>query len=83
MAEGAPEEGSIEDYIKNAPDAEAAEDLDAALGYASAAGTRIIDGEDFDIGVTEEFEYGLVTEWVNGLDSLREALSDPEVIEDE
>jgi hypothetical protein len=31
----------------------------------------------------EEVEYGLVTEWVNGLDSLQSALSDPEVIEDD
>ena len=83
VAEGVAEDADIEAFVKNAAAAEAEEDLDAALGFASAAGTRIIDGNDFDIGVTEEFEYGLVTEWVNGLDSLREALSDPEVIEDD
>ncbi|MFB6266700.1 MAG: DUF2150 family protein [Halodesulfurarchaeum sp.] len=83
VAEGVSGESDIEGLIRNAADAEAQEDFDAALGYASAAGTRIIDGEEFDISLTEDLEYGLVTEWVNGLDSLREALADPEVIEDD
>jgi hypothetical protein len=81
VAEGTVEEGTVEEHIRHAAAAEAEEDLDAALGHASAAGTLLIDGDDLDIGVTEEIEYGLVTEWVNGLDSLREALADPEVIE--
>lgn len=83
LAEGVAEEASMAEYIRNAAEAEKDEDLDAALGFASAAGTRIIEGESLDISVAEEFEYGLVTEWINGLDSLQEALADPEVIEDE
>jgi len=83
VAEGVAGAGSVEDDIRDAAAAEAEEDLDAALGYASMAGTKIIDGDDFDISVTEDLEYGLVIEWVNGLDSLREALADPEVIEDD
>ncbi|MFB6153591.1 MAG: DUF2150 family protein [Halodesulfurarchaeum sp.] len=83
VAEGVSGQSDIEGLIRNAADAEAQEDFDAALGYASAAGTRIIDGEEFDMSLTEDLEYGLVTEWVNGLDSLREALADPEVIEDD
>ena len=83
VAEGVAGEGSVGDDIREAAAAEAEEDLDAALGYASMAGTKIIDGADFDISVTEDLEYGLVIEWVNGLDSLREALADPEVIEDD
>jgi hypothetical protein len=83
VAEGPIEEGTVEEHIRHAAEAEAEEDLDAALGHASAAGTLLIDGADLDISVTEEIEYGLVTEWVNGLDSLREALADPEVIEEE
>jgi hypothetical protein len=83
VAEGVAGEGSVGDDIRDAAAAEAEEDLDAALGYASMAGTKIIDGADFDISVTEDLEYGLVIEWVNGLDSLREALADPEVIEDD
>ncbi|MGM0370975.1 MAG: DUF2150 family protein [Halobacteriota archaeon] len=81
VAEGPVADGTVEEHIRHAAAAEAEEDLDAALGHASAAGTQLIDGDGLDIGVTEEIEYGLVTEWVNGLDSLREALADPEVIE--
>lgn len=83
VAEGPIEEGSIEEHIRHAADAEADDDLDTALGHASAAGTLLIHGEDLDISVTEDIEYGLVTEWVNGLDSLQEALTDPEVIEED
>lgn len=83
VAEGPIDEGTVEEHIHHAAEAEAEEDLDTALGHASAAGTLIIDGADLDIAVTEDFEYGLVTEWVNGLDSLQEALADPEVIEED
>jgi hypothetical protein len=33
--------------------------------------------------MVEELEYGLVTEWVNGIDSLQSALADPEVVEED
>jgi hypothetical protein len=77
------EEVSVEEYIRAAADAEAEEDLDAALGYVAQAGTLIIDGEELDISIAEEVDYGLVTEWVNGLDSLQSAMSDPEVVEED
>ena len=83
LAEGVATDADITDYVEAAAEAEAEEDLDRALGLAAAAGTRVIDGDDLDISVTEEFEYGLVTEWVNGLDSLQTALADPEVIDEE
>ncbi|AKH98188.1 DUF2150 family protein [Halanaeroarchaeum sulfurireducens] len=83
LAEGVATDAQITDYVEAAADAEDEEDLDRALGLAAAAGTRVIDGDDLDISVTEEFEYGLVTEWVNGLDSLQTALADPEVIDEE
>ena len=83
VADGPAEEGSVEEYVLEAGRAEEAEDLDSALGLVAAAGTRIIDGEELDMAVTEDLEYGLVTEWVNGLDSLQSAMSDPEVVEEE
>lgn len=76
-------DGSVEDFVRAAADAEADEDVDAALGYLVQAGTLIIDGEELDVGLVDELEYGLVSEWVNGLDSLQSALSDPEVVEEE
>ncbi len=83
VANGPADEATVEEYVVEAGRAEEAEDLDSALGLVAAAGTRIIDGDELDMAVTEELEYGLVTEWVNGLDSLQSAMSDPEVVEED
>jgi hypothetical protein len=83
IAAGPAEDGTIEEYVHAAADAEANEDLDAALGYLVQAGTRIVDGDELDIALVEDLEYGLVSEWVNGLDSLQSAMSDPEVVEED
>jgi len=69
--------------VRAAAEAEEGDDLDAALGYVVQAGTRVIDGEALDIELVEDLEYGLVSEWVNGLDSLQSAIEDPEVVEEE
>jgi len=79
---GGPAEADVEAYLRAAADAEHEDDLEAALGYCARAGTRIIEGEEMAIDVAEEVEYGQVAEWINGLDSLHEAMSDPEVIEE-
>ena len=76
-------DGDVTDFVHAAAEAETDEDFDAALGYVVQAGTRILDGETLDIGVVEELEYGLVSEWVNGLDSLQSAIEDPEVVEED
>jgi len=80
---GPAEDAGVGEYLRAAADAEAEEDLDAALGFAAQAGTLVIDGEELDMTVAEELEYGLVTEWINGLDSLQSAMSDPEVVEED
>ena len=83
VAGGVAEDGTIEEYVHAAADAEAEEDPDAALGYCAQAGTRIIDGHELSMELAEELEFGLVAEWVNGLDSLQTAMSDPEVVEED
>jgi hypothetical protein len=80
---GPADEGTIEEYVDAASEAEAEEDLDAALGYCAQAGTLIIDGAELDVGITEDLEFGFVAEWVNGLDSLQTAMEDPEVVEED
>lgn len=80
---GPAEEGTAEEYVEAAAEEEANEDLDAALGYCVQAGTLIIDGEEMDMSMAEELEFGLVAEWVKGLDSLQTAMRDPEVVEEE
>ena len=83
VAGGPAEEGSVEEYVRAAADAEAEEDLDSALAYCAQAGTLLCEGEDIDMDVAEDIDYGLVAEWVNGLDSLGTALSDPELIDED
>ncbi|MFC5972757.1 DUF2150 family protein [Halomarina salina] len=83
VAAGPADEGGIEGHVDAARAAEAEEDLDTAHVHCVKAGTLILDGEEFDMDNLEEMDYGLVAEWVNGLDSLYEAMRDPEVIEEE
>ena len=59
------------------------EDVDAALAYLVQAGTQIIDGGEFDGSEVDEIESWIVSEWLNGLDSLQDAFADPEVIDEE
>jgi len=59
------------------------EDVDAALAYLVQAGTLIIDGDQFDGSEIDEIESWIVSEWLNGLDSLQDAFADPEVIDEE
>jgi hypothetical protein len=77
-------EGTIEEHLHAAAAAEQeAEDLDTALAHCVQAGTLIIDGEELTMDIAEEIEFGLVADWVNGLDSLGRALADPEVVEED
>lgn len=80
---GPVEEGTVNEYVQAAADAEAEENIDAALGFCAQAGTLVINGAELDMSLVEELEYGLVAEWVNGLDSLQTALADPEVVEED
>ncbi|PSP49386.1 DUF2150 domain-containing protein [Halobacteriales archaeon QH_7_69_31] len=83
VAGGPADDGEVEEFVRAAADAEAQEDLDAALAHCAKAGTLLFDEGDLDMEVAEEIDYGLVAEWVNGLDSLGTALSDPEVIDED
>jgi hypothetical protein len=80
---GVAEEVPVEEYVQAAVDAEAEEEFNAAFGYCVQAGTLLIDGGDLDVELPEEVEYGLVGDWVDGLNSLAMAMSDPEVVEEE
>ncbi len=83
VAAGPATEATVAEYVEAAVDAEAAEEFDAAFSYVAQAGTLVVDGEELDIELLEEVDYGLVTEWLNGIDSLQSALADPEVVEDD
>jgi len=83
IAEGVIDDAPVDEYVQQAVAEEEQEEFDRALQLIAFAGTRIVDGDELDMTVAEDIEYGLVTEWLNGLDSLQEALADPEVIEDD
>jgi len=80
---GGPSGGTIEEHIEAAADAEAEEDLDTALEHCVQAGTLVIDGAALDLSIVDDLDFGLVAEWVNGLDSLQTAMTDPEVVEED
>jgi len=84
VAGGPAPEGTIGEHVEAAVAAEEEEDLDTAFAHTVQAGTLLIEDDDeLDVTVLEEIEYGLVSDWVSGLDSLQSALADPEVIEEE
>ena len=82
VLEGPAEDESIESLLAAAEAAESDEQIEDALVWCARAGTLIFDGEELELSVAEDLEYGFVAEWVNGLDSLSNALSDPEVVEE-
>lgn len=82
IVNGPESEATIEELIDESVAAEQEDDIDTALWYCARAGSRILDGDQLDIAAADEVEYGLVAEWLNGLDSLSSAVSDPEVIEE-
>lgn len=83
VAGGPASEAPVAEHVRAAVDAEAEDDLETALTHCVQAGTGIIDGEEMAVDLPEDAEYGYVGDWVDGLDSLAMALSDPKVVEDE
>ena len=59
------------------------DDVDAALAFLMQAGTQIVDDKGFDGTQIAGLDSWLVSEWLNGLDSLQDAFADPEVIDEE
>lgn len=82
FAEEPVEIDSFEGRIEAAVEAEEAEEFDEAMGHVAEIGAAIIEGDRFDFSLMDELEYGLVAEWLGGLDSLQEALQGPKVIEE-
>ncbi|MDY6779892.1 MAG: DUF2150 family protein [Halobacteria archaeon] len=81
-----PQENDVEaeEFVLEAIEAEAEDDVDRALGLVSEAGAKILDGDDFDAeSVADEVEYGYVSEWINGLDSLEDAVTEPETVDED
>ncbi|WP_440953692.1 DUF2150 family protein [Methanococcoides sp. FTZ1] len=72
IAEGFDKKANIEDLINAAVEAEEAEDIDAAISYVAQAGALVLDGNT--LPEMEELPYGLVAEWLDGIDSIEAAM---------
>jgi len=69
------EEGSnLEELIKIALDAEASDDLELALDYTAQCGAIVLKGQSLPEEVMAELPYGIVAEWLDGIDSISAAM---------
>ena len=73
IAEGFDKEAKIDDLISAAVEAEEAEDIDSAIGYVAQIGALVLDGNSLPESM-EELPYGLVAEWLDGIDSIEAAM---------
>jgi hypothetical protein len=46
----------------------------------ATSGPHVVDGDELGISLVEDPEFGLVSEWVDGLDSLQSAMSDSKIV---
>lgn len=69
------EEGSnIEELIKAAVDAEASDNLELALDYTAQCGAIVLKGQSLPDEVMADLPYGIVAEWLDGIDSISAAM---------
>jgi len=69
------EEGvSIEELIKAAIVAEETDDLEMALDYTAQCGAFVLKGENLPDEMMAELPYGIVAEWLDGIDSIAAAM---------
>ena len=67
-------ESSIEDLIAVAIEYEEAEEIDSAITCIAQVGALILDGNSLPEAAMEDLPYGLVAEWVDGIDSVEAAM---------
>jgi hypothetical protein len=60
--------------IKNALEAEEADDPGTAIGYIATIGASVIAGAEIPEDTFSDMPYGLVAEWIDGIDSISAAM---------
>ncbi|WMW25520.1 DUF2150 family protein [Methanolobus sediminis] len=68
------ENAEIADLVKVALEAEASDDIEIAIGTVAEIGALVISGKELTEKVMEEVPYGLVAEWLDGIDSIAAAM---------
>ena len=64
----------MKDLIKSAIDAEAADDVQIAMGYVAQIGAAVIGGKKIPKKALEDIPYGFVAEWLDGIESIAAAM---------
>ena len=68
------EGANIEELIKVAVEAEASDDLELALDYTAQCGAIVLKGKSLPEEIMAELLYGIVAEWLDGIDSIAAAM---------
>ncbi len=68
------EEANIEELIKLAIEAEASDNLELALDYTAQCGALVLKGKSLPEEVMADLPYGIVAEWLDGIDSISAAV---------
>ncbi|MEZ5335487.1 MAG: DUF2150 family protein [Methanolobus sp.] len=68
------EKAEIGDLVKVALEAESSDDIEIAIGTIAEIGALVISGKELSEKVMEEVPYGLVAEWLDGIDSIYAAM---------
>jgi hypothetical protein len=68
------EEANIEDLVKAAIEAESLDDLELALDFTAQCGAIVLKGKSLPEDVMAELPYGIVAEWLDGIDSISAAM---------
>lgn len=68
------EGANIEELIKVAVEAEASDDLELALDYTAQCGAIVLKGKSLPEEIMAELPYGIVAEWLDGIDSIAAAM---------
>jgi hypothetical protein len=68
------EGANIEELIKTAIEAEASDNIELALDYTAQCGAIVLKGKSLPEDVMAELPYGIVAEWLDGIDSISAAM---------
>ena len=67
-------QSDLMELIKNAVGSEEANDPTAAIGYIAVVGAHVLNGTELTEDMSADLPYGLVAEWVDGIDSIAAAM---------
>lgn len=68
------EGANIEELAKSAIEAEASDNLELALDYTAHCGALVLKGKSLPEEVMGDLPYGIVAEWLDGIDSISAAM---------